>query len=80
MIDAVDAMTRRTAESYEDFVLRAAANPTSKAVKIADLMDNIHMSHSAGLDEFEIPKSNRACYEPASAQTGRLGASTGAFG
>ena len=57
VIDAVDAMTRRTAESYEDFVLRAAANPTSKAVKIADLMDNIHMSRSAGLDASKYRKA-----------------------
>jgi (p)ppGpp synthase/HD superfamily hydrolase len=51
VIEAVDAMTRRTGESYEDFVLRAAANPTSKAVKLADLRDNIHMSRLAGLDD-----------------------------
>ena len=30
VIKAVEAMTRRSDESYEDFVLRAAANPTSR--------------------------------------------------
>jgi len=57
VIDAIDAMTRRTAESYEDFVVRAAANPTSKTVKIADLKDNIHMSLSAGLDDAKYRKA-----------------------
>jgi (p)ppGpp synthase/HD superfamily hydrolase len=51
IVEAVDAMTRRTGESYEDFVLRAAANPASSAVKLADLKDNIHMSRIAGLDD-----------------------------
>ena len=30
VIKAVEAMTRRSDESYEDFVLRAAAHPTSR--------------------------------------------------
>jgi (p)ppGpp synthase/HD superfamily hydrolase len=51
VIKAVDAMTRRREESYDDFVLRAAANPTSRAVKLADLKDDIHMAHMAGLDD-----------------------------
>ncbi len=51
VIEAVDAMTRRRDESYEDFVLRAAANPTSRAVKLADLKDNIHMAQMAGLED-----------------------------
>ncbi len=49
VIEAVDAMTRRPKESYDDFVLRAAANPTSRAVKLADLSDNIHMARTTGL-------------------------------
>src|SRR5262245_23782377 len=44
IIEAVDAMTRRSGESYEDFVSRAAVNPISRAVKMADLRDNIRMA------------------------------------
>ena len=57
IIEAVDAMTRRAGEKYEDFVSRAAANPTSRAVKVADLKDNIHMSHMAGLDDSKYRKA-----------------------
>jgi (p)ppGpp synthase/HD superfamily hydrolase len=57
VIEAVDAMTRRRHESYDDFVLRAAANPTSRAVKLADLKDNIHMAHIAGLDDSKYRKA-----------------------
>jgi (p)ppGpp synthase/HD superfamily hydrolase len=51
IIEAVDAMTRRSGESYEDFVARAANNPLSKAVKLADLRDNIEMARICGLDD-----------------------------
>src|SRR5215510_3146899 len=44
IIEALDAMTRRGGESYQDFVSRAAANPISRAVKMADLRDNIEMA------------------------------------
>jgi (p)ppGpp synthase/HD superfamily hydrolase len=39
IIEAVNAMTRRAGESYENFVSRAADNPISRAVKMADLKD-----------------------------------------
>jgi (p)ppGpp synthase/HD superfamily hydrolase len=51
IIEAVDAMTRRAGEAYEDFVSRAAANPISRAVKMADLRDNIEMARLCGLDD-----------------------------
>jgi hypothetical protein len=57
VIEAVDAMTRRAGESYEDFVLRAGSNPTSRAVKLADLKDNIQMAHIAGIDDSKYRKA-----------------------
>lgn len=41
VIAALDAVTKREGESYDDFVERSAANPVSRAVKIADLEDNL---------------------------------------
>ena len=65
VVEAVDAMTRRPGESYEDFVLRAAANPTSRAVKLADLKDNILMSLNAGLDDSKYRKAiELVCNQP----------------
>ncbi|MBM3795263.1 MAG: HD domain-containing protein [Acidobacteria bacterium] len=40
IVEAVDAMTRRDGESYEDFVARAGRNPIARNVKLADLDDN----------------------------------------
>lgn len=41
VVDAVDHLTRRAGESYEDFVRRAARHPVARRVKVADLEDNM---------------------------------------
>lgn len=41
VVNAVDALTRREGEAYEDFILRAGRNPIARLVKIADLRDNL---------------------------------------
>lgn len=41
VIDAVDALTHRKGESYEDAILRAKANPIARKVKIADNLANL---------------------------------------
>lgn len=42
--DGVDGMTRREGETYDDFIVRCAKNPLSRAVKQADLRDNMDMT------------------------------------
>ncbi|MFB3902493.1 MAG: YfiT family bacillithiol transferase [Acidobacteriota bacterium] len=44
VVDAVDHLTRRPGEDYEDFVRRAVVNPVALRVKIADLEDNLNQS------------------------------------
>jgi (p)ppGpp synthase/HD superfamily hydrolase len=44
VVDAVEALTKRQGESYEDFILRAAANEIARTVKLADLLDNCDLS------------------------------------
>lgn len=40
---ALDSVTRRENESYEDFVARSAANDIGRRVKLADLADNMDL-------------------------------------
>ena len=40
VLDAVDHLTRREEETYEEFVRRCAGNPIARKVKLADLADN----------------------------------------
>lgn len=39
--EAVDCLTRRTAEAYEDMIERVAMSPLARQVKLADLADNM---------------------------------------
>lgn len=50
VLRAVKALTRESGESEEDFVRRAIADPLAKAVKIADLSDNLVQALQTGGD------------------------------
>lgn len=43
VIQAVDCVTNRHGESYEDFIKRVQTNPIACEVKIADLEDNMNI-------------------------------------
>src|SRR5689334_3011231 len=43
VLAALDCVTNRTGESYDEFIIRAAANPVARRVKIADLEDNMNI-------------------------------------
>ena len=53
IIEAVNALTRSKDENYEDFLLRASANPIGRVVKLADLEDNLDMSEGLGTSHSE---------------------------
>lgn len=40
IIEALQSVTKRDGEDYEEFVRRAAANPIGRRVKLADMQDN----------------------------------------
>ncbi|HEY3368304.1 MAG TPA: HD domain-containing protein [Symbiobacteriaceae bacterium] len=44
VVDAVVALTRGPGETYLDFVRRAKGNAIARAVKIADIQDNLDLS------------------------------------
>ena len=50
MIDAVDALTRRSGEEDESLLSRSAANPMALIVRRADLEDNLQATLAAGGD------------------------------
>ena len=49
VVDAVDHLTRREGESYDEFVTRAAAHPVARRVKLADLEDNMDVRRTGTL-------------------------------
>ncbi|QNM96441.1 HD domain-containing protein [Chitinimonas koreensis] len=56
VVAAVEAVTRRDGESYEDFVLRAAADPLARRVKLADLRDNCDLGRIAAPTERDLER------------------------
>lgn len=47
ILEALDSVTRRDGETYDDFVARAAKNPIGRRVKYADLQDNANLARIA---------------------------------
>ncbi|MBD3222152.1 HD domain-containing protein [bacterium] len=63
VIQAIDAMTRRDDEPYEDFVRRAARNRIARCVKVFDLEDNMDPSRLARPSAEDLARRKR--YEAA---------------
>ncbi|MFL6332268.1 MAG: HD domain-containing protein [Pyrinomonadaceae bacterium] len=43
VLEAVDCLTHRAGESYQEFVQRVRTNPIARQVKVADLEDNMNL-------------------------------------
>lgn len=68
VVEAVDAMTRRTGEDDADFVRRAIANPLARPVKRADLEDNLQQAEQSGADDSKYRIGLRLLHESAAAK------------
>jgi (p)ppGpp synthase/HD superfamily hydrolase len=70
VLTALDSVTKRDGEAYEDFVRRAAANPIGRAVKLADLQDNCDLSRISKPSERDFQRIEK--YRKAIDLIGRL--------
>ncbi len=59
ILTALDSVTKRDGEAYPDFVRRAGADPIGRAVKLADLRDNMDMSRIAAPTERDFARIER---------------------
>ena len=63
VIEALQSVTKRDGESYEDFVKRACQNPIGRRVKFSDLHDNCDLSRISNptdKDDERIARYRRA--------------------
>ncbi|HET6251968.1 MAG TPA: hypothetical protein VFE47_30060 [Tepidisphaeraceae bacterium] len=51
VIAALDCVTKRQGESYEQFIERSAANPVATKVKLADLEDNMDVRRLPAIEK-----------------------------
>jgi (p)ppGpp synthase/HD superfamily hydrolase len=59
VMEAVDRLTRREGEPYDDFMRRAAEHPIARRVKIADLEDNLDVRRIAHVTEKDAERLTR---------------------
>jgi (p)ppGpp synthase/HD superfamily hydrolase len=46
VVAAVDSLSRRKKESYEDFILRIKESPLARRIKVLDLQDNMNLTRT----------------------------------
>jgi (p)ppGpp synthase/HD superfamily hydrolase len=59
VVTAVDCLTRREDETYEEFVERAGANSIARRVKLADLEDNMDIRRLPAVTERDRERLER---------------------
>ena len=59
IIIALDGVTKREGEPYEDFVKRSATNQLARRVKIADLEDNMDLRRNESLAPKDLERFNK---------------------
>lgn len=59
ILAALDTVTRRDDETYSEFIERAAKNEIGRAVKIADLHDNLDLSRIAQPTQADFARMDR---------------------
>src|SRR5215207_8065162 len=56
VVEAVQSLSRKENEDYQDFVARAKKNKLAAKVKIADIEDNIDVLRLTSLDEYDLAR------------------------
>ncbi len=59
ILEALDSVTKRGGEDYDHFVERSAANRVGRAVKIADLEDNMDLRRLHEMSEKDCSRMQR---------------------
>ena len=59
ILAALDCVTRRTTETYEEFIERIIPNPLARRVKLADLADNMDLSRIKNVTEKDHARIER---------------------
>ena len=59
VVAALDCLTRRDGETYEQFVERLKPNPIARRVKLADLADNLDVRRLLAVGQRDAERINR---------------------
>src|SRR5688572_27030190 len=56
VLTALDCVTKREGEDYEQFIERAAANSVARKVKLADLKDNMDLRRLPAMEQQDMDR------------------------
>jgi len=56
IIDAVNCLTKKVNESYDDFIVRISSNSLAKKIKIEDIKDNLDLTRMASINEQDLAR------------------------
>src|SRR5687768_12545105 len=56
VLEAVECLTHKTGESYEEFIGRVQKNPVAQQVKIADLEDNMNILRIGRINQKDLQR------------------------
>ena len=59
VLEALDCLTKRPAEEYEDFIQRIKPNPIARRVKLVDLEDNMDIRRLPTMNEEDFRRLAR---------------------
>src|SRR5215475_4530664 len=59
VLQAVDCLTRRDGESYDEFIARVRISPIARQVKIADLEDNMNVKRIGEITSKDLSRIER---------------------
>lgn len=59
VVAALDALTKRPGERYEDFIERVVVDPLARRVKLLDLEDNMDLTRLGRLDDADVARLER---------------------
>jgi (p)ppGpp synthase/HD superfamily hydrolase len=59
ILDAIESVTKKEDETYDEFIDRAALNPIGRRVKLADLQDNMDLSRISNPTEKDYARIRR---------------------
>jgi (p)ppGpp synthase/HD superfamily hydrolase len=56
IVNAVDCLSRREAEEYDDFILRISKSQLAKKVKIEDIKDNLNLARLSEVTDKDLER------------------------
>jgi len=59
VVDAVECLSKRDGEAYQDYIKRVLPNPLARTVKLADLEDNMNLERVDHLEEKDYQRFAR---------------------